>query len=64
MLAVAAQPRSHPNNASVQCSVVPDISTNSLVVSKIAGVVQRYQGLIAEANLNKLNSWASTGRRW
>lgn len=81
ILAVAAKLQPDPNNASAQSSVVPDLSTNSLVFTAtqeqynaIRGILEELdvqpkqvllRGLIAEVNLNKLNSagidWAAWG---
>ncbi len=81
ILAVAAKLQADPNNPSAQSSVVPDISTNSLVFTAtqeqynaIRGILEELdvqpkqvllRGLIAEVNLNKLNSagidWSAWG---
>lgn len=81
ILAVAAKLQADPNSQTKQSSVVPDLSTNSLVFTAtqeqynaIKGILQELdvqpkqvllRGLIAEVNLNKLNSagidWAAWG---
>lgn len=81
ILAVAARLQADPQNPSASSSVVPDISTNSLVFTAtqeqynaIKGILDELdvqpkqvmlRGLIAEVNLNKLNSagidWSAWG---